>query len=87
MKWFETKRTSPATGAALLRRVPARFLVPLLSHARILSFSLCDLMSAHSADLIPNHSLKSQINQWREKMVRQSLLFSLVVAEHLPSGP
>lgn len=40
-----------------------------------------------SADLIPNHSLKSQINQWREKMVRQSLVFSLVADEHLPSGP
>jgi hypothetical protein len=87
--WSGSRQRGAAPPQAL--RFSGEFLpvhwFPLLSHARLLSLSLCDLMPARSADLIPNHSLKSQINQWREKMVRQSLVFSLVAAEHLPSGP
>jgi hypothetical protein len=44
LEWFQTKRTSPMTGALLL-----------------------------STQLIPNHSLKSQINQWREQQTKKAI--------------
>ena len=64
LEWFRTKRTSPTTGAVLTRCV-----CPFSLH---LVFTLLTALFDHafcSTNLIPNHSLKSQINQWREEQV------------------